>query len=78
MRQHVSRRFWVFTVLAFASCILGLVTLISQAWIETLLGIDPDRGSGALEWMIVAALFASTFIAGALALREWKLASASI
>jgi hypothetical protein len=40
-------------VLAALACV---VTLISHDWIETVFRVDPDHGSGWLEWLIVAVL----------------------
>jgi len=65
-RQH-RMRFWVETVLALTTGILAVVTLISREWVEVVFRVDPDGGSGSLEWMIVVGLACVTVAAGVLA-----------
>ena len=54
-----------------ACAVLAATTLIWRDWIEVLFRVDPDAGSGSLEWALVAALAVAT-TAFALAARvEW-------
>ena len=55
--------------LAGIFAVLAIVTVVMPQWIEALFGIDPDRGSGALEWVIVASFGALALIAVALGTR---------
>jgi hypothetical protein len=56
MSRPVRKRLWVELALGLASCILFLLTLATPEWIELVFRVDPDNGSGALEWAIVACL----------------------
>jgi hypothetical protein len=56
--------------LGVASGLLFLLTLATQEWIELVFGVDPDNGSGALEWAIVACLALVTLLFGAFARHE--------
>jgi hypothetical protein len=70
-------QFWVETTLAVLSGLLCVLTLFWRDWIEAILRVDPDRRSGALEWVVVATLVLATAAFGALARRGWRrLASA--
>jgi hypothetical protein len=46
-------QFWLKVALGAVSVPLLVLTLITREWIELVFGVDPDNGSGALEWGIV-------------------------
>ena len=72
MNQKLTRRFRIEAGLAVFSALLLLLTLISREWIEIVFGVDPDAGSGALEWALVAVSLASTVTFSTLARIEWR------
>ena len=47
-------RFWLETGTAVVAAAALLATLLRPDWIEFVLRIDPDGGSGAVEWLVVA------------------------
>ncbi|WP_246102326.1 ABC transporter permease [Streptomyces piniterrae] len=54
------------------SGLLFLVTLIWHDWIELIFGVEPDAGSGALEWLIVAVTALVTVLCALGARMEWR------
>ena len=72
MLQKARVRFWIEVILAAVTAALLLLTLISREWIEEVFGVEPDAGSGALEWAIVVALALATVAFSLLARAEWK------
>ena len=72
MSSKARSRFWIETTLAVCTAALFVVTLVSREWIEFVFGVDPDGGSGALEWGIVAILLVSSVILTLMARVEWK------
>ncbi|WP_344810137.1 hypothetical protein [Microlunatus ginsengisoli] len=56
-------------VLAAMFGVLAVVTAVNSEWIEEVFGIDPDGGSGALEWAIVAAFGVLALVAAGLGTR---------
>ena len=63
-------RIWTEGVLCLMSVGLALATLLEPTWIEATFGIDPDGGSGAVEWALVVGLAALGVAFGALARRD--------
>ncbi|MGH9062545.1 MAG: ABC transporter permease [Acidimicrobiales bacterium] len=55
MRQLMRSRAWLELGMAALTAALAIVTWSWGSWIELAFGVDPDHGSGALEWAIVGA-----------------------
>ena len=68
----MTRRFCLEVGLAAASLTGFVITLLWRDWIELLFHVDPDRGSGAVEWLFTATLLVGALFGGALARREWR------
>jgi len=76
IRRALRNRFWVETTLGSMITILAVITLISREWIEVLFGVEPDGGSGALEWATLATLAAASLTLGLMARKEMRRAPA--
>jgi hypothetical protein len=68
----VGLRFWAALVLGCISAGLFVLTLITREWIEVVFGVDPDRGSGALEWAIVLVTAVAAIACLGYARFEWR------
>jgi hypothetical protein len=66
------KRFWIESALAAVSGFLFVLTSVTPDWIERVFGVEPDAGSGALEWGIVAVFGLVTLAFVVLARREWR------
>lgn len=75
MPQHLRQRFWLDLALALVSIVLLVMTLLWKDWIELAFGIDPDAGSGAVEWAIVGLTIVLALAFSALARSEWRRAA---
>ncbi|MFJ5549118.1 ABC transporter permease [Streptomyces sp. NPDC093225] len=71
-------RFWVEVVLGAASGLLFVVTLVWHDWIEVLFGVEPDAGSGAVEWLVVAVTALGAVLCALGARTEWRRARAAV
>lgn len=78
MQKSLRARFWVESVLAAITGVLFVVTLFVRNWIEVVFGVDPDQQNGALEWVIVGALFVVTLVFGVVARGEWQRAARAV
>jgi len=72
MKHSVVRGVVVRLVLAAASAALLVVTLVWHDWVEIVFRVDPDRGNGWLEWLVVAAAFGLTLTFSVSARQEWR------
>jgi hypothetical protein len=57
-------------LLGLASLALAVLTVVNKEWIEELTGLEPDAGSGALEWGIVIAFGLAAVLLGRMAWRD--------
>ncbi len=78
MRNALRMRFWFETVVAIVTGILFVITLVWHDWVEIIFNVDPDQGSGLLEWSIVAALLVVTIVLFVLARYEWRKARTAV
>jgi hypothetical protein len=76
MKKGLRLWFYLEAILGILAAVLFVVTLINQEWIETIFNVDPDQGSGALEWIVVAGLAVVAIALGLAARYEWRRASA--
>jgi len=75
--MQVRARFWLEAVLAPLTSGLFILTLISRDWIERIFHVEPDAGSGAPEWLIVALLFVVSIALIVAARTDWRRAQTS-
>ena len=71
---QVPRRFWMVVIAGAVAGLLFVVTLLWHDWIEVAFGVNPDGGSGALEWLVVALSGATTVACAAVARLDWRAA----
>jgi hypothetical protein len=72
MKQQLRPLFWIEALLSLGNAILLAMTLLWKDWIEIVFNVDPDAGSGAVEWSIVAVTLLLTIVFVVLARSEWR------
>ena len=73
MEGHKRHFLRIERALACGSGVLFALTLLWKDWIEVVFRVDPDAGSGELEWLIAGAFALGTVGFGLAARREWRL-----
>lgn len=76
MKPQLRPLFWIEAALALVNAALLVVTVVWNDWIEIVFDVDPDAGSGSVEWAVVAVTFVLTLAFVALARGEWRRAQA--
>jgi len=71
MRRDLPARFWFETVTAVIGLALFALTLVTREWFELLTGIDPDGGSGSLEFALAFGLLAVSVVSVLAARRHY-------
>ncbi len=71
MYRDLRTRFWIEAVVAGVGFALFVLTLVTREWIEILTGLDPDGGSGALEFGFAIALLSVATISATFARRTF-------
>ena len=72
MVAQVRRRFWIEASVGSIFILLFVATLVWPDWVELVFSVDPDFGSGAVEWMIVALSGIAAIMCFVLARIEWR------
>ncbi len=70
MERRLRKRFRVEATLAGISAGLFVLTLLFPQWVEATTGLEPDAGSGALEFAIAGAFLLAAIVSAVLARRD--------
>jgi hypothetical protein len=70
--ERLRARVRIEAVLAVISAALCVLTLVFPEWIEELTGLEPDAGSGALEWLVAGVFLVAAVVAAVLARRDYR------
>jgi hypothetical protein len=70
--ERFRRRLRIEVMLAVIGTALCVLTLVIPEWIEVLTGLEPDSGSGALEWVIAGVFLVAAVVSAVLAGRDYR------
>lgn len=71
-KQGLGGWFWIEATLSAVTVVAAVVTLLWRDWIELVFGVDPDQGSGEVEWALIGALLVVSAILTTVAARGWQ------
>jgi hypothetical protein len=57
------------------TCVVAVLTMLLPRWIEVVFGVDPDGGSGAVEWAVVMSALLGSATFTWLVRYEWRVAA---
>ena len=63
------RRYRLCVIFAVVSAFLTVLAVVVPMWIEELTGLEPDGGTGELEWLLALVPGACSIVLGLLAFR---------
>lgn len=72
MRARLKLRLTIEALLGLVSLGLAILTAVNSEWIEEFTGLEPDAGSGTLEWAIVIAFALAAIALSTLAVRDGR------
>jgi undecaprenyl pyrophosphate phosphatase UppP len=72
MPSGLRYRFWLESAFATVTGVLAVVTIFWHDWIEAVFGVDPDKGNGSAEWLVVLILLVMTVALVVGARLEWR------
>jgi DMSO/TMAO reductase YedYZ heme-binding membrane subunit len=72
MPSGLRYRFWLESILGSITGVVAVVSLFWHDWIEAVFGVDPDKGNGSAEWLVVLILLILTVALAIGARLEWR------
>ncbi len=72
MKNRLPIIFWIEAALTLVNAGVLVLTIIEPDWIEAVFKVDPDAGSGAVEWAVMGLTVLLTIVFFALARAEWR------
>lgn len=66
MRRAGRTRIIFETLLTAISAVTLILTLVAHDWIERTMGLSPDGGSGATEWLLTGGALVATLLLGSI------------